>query len=82
MKYREWSLEEFSKRSGISMERICLPFHVDRPFAEGCARAFGTSAEMWMNLQARWDRWVQERNLYGKETGEFMRLFEDINTDG
>jgi hypothetical protein len=61
MKYREWSLEEFSNRSGISMERLCMPFKIDREFAEGCSRAFGTSVDLWLNLQADYDRWILER---------------------
>lgn len=72
LKAREWTLEEFSQRSGISIERLCSPFRIDKEFAEGCARAFGTSAEMWLNLQSRWDRWCLEKNLYQKQSDDYI----------
>jgi plasmid maintenance system antidote protein VapI len=55
MMYREWTIDEFCRRSGLSLQRVCLPFHIDQEFAEGCARAFDSSPELWLNLQRNYD---------------------------
>jgi antitoxin HigA-1 len=41
------------------------------------ARFFGTSAEMWMNLQARYDLHVAEDELWARITSE-VRPFERV----
>lgn len=52
---RKWTLDEFGKRSGYPIERLDEDFCIDQELAEGCAKAFGTSAQFWLNLQSRWD---------------------------
>lgn len=60
---RGWTLEQFSALSGISIDRLTSPFDIDRDFAQGCAKAFGTSANLWLNLQQNYDRFSANRNL-------------------
>lgn len=58
LKARDWTAEEFSSRSGLSKEQLQRqPFRIDQEFAEGFAKAFGTSVEFWLNLQCNYDNW-------------------------
>jgi len=56
---RRWSMGELEERSGLELTDL-LDALTGRPITEhiaaGLARAFGTSAELWLNLDAAYRR--------------------------
>lgn len=56
---REWTWRAFEDESGIDYATLTLLIFgneaVTPELAEKIAAAFGTSPEMWLNLQASWD---------------------------
>jgi plasmid maintenance system antidote protein VapI len=59
VKARGWTPEDLAERAGLdpATARGLLDgsTRIDRPAAEGLARAIGTSAEMWLNAQRIYD---------------------------
>jgi len=55
-----------AKDTGVSYQRVNEVVHGRRPVsldtAFRLARYFGTSAGVWINLQARWDAWHFKRS--------------------
>lgn len=57
MAARGWTPREFELASGLPsglVERILADRKFTASMAEGCARAFGTSTELWLGLARRY----------------------------
>lgn len=61
---REWTVDDLALRMGgdFAVNRLSLDFlegrepglHIGEESAEQLARAFGTSAQLWINLDKQW----------------------------
>jgi addiction module HigA family antidote len=60
---RGWTVEQLAVECGFTTEYtqriIDGKVTVKTLSANMLARAFGTSARLWLNLQAAWDEWVK-----------------------
>ncbi len=63
---RGWDEAEFAERGGFSLEKahalVSGADGIDRYAADGLARAFGTSFQIWLNLMESWAKGL-EREL-------------------
>ena len=70
---RDWSTLDLARRMGGDVEaNLCVldlmtleapGLLLGKEVAEKLARAFGTSAELWLNADAAWQEWsIAERN--------------------
>jgi HTH-type transcriptional regulator/antitoxin HigA len=54
MEERRWTIHDLATKSGISVDRmkdiITSEVSISMDDAQGLARAFGTSAQLWVNL--------------------------------
>jgi addiction module HigA family antidote len=70
------SLNELSRALRVPMNRISAIANGKRAITAGTAmrlaRYFGTSAQMWMNLQAAYDLEVAERELSARIAREVL----------
>lgn len=61
----EMSLAEFSMLSGIPLDDLRSIVANKKPIAQDTAQAIGkalfTSADLWLNLQAKTDRWNRKQ---------------------
>jgi addiction module HigA family antidote len=61
---RNWHIREVAERAGtdvLTIAQVLLETHPITPdIAAGLARAFGTSAKLWLGLQRDWDAWQKE----------------------
>ena len=59
---RGWTYSDLARRSGLSREDATAiaegEISVTPEIAAALEKAFGISAQTWMNLQASYDRWI------------------------
>jgi len=59
MRARHWSIEDLAEEMDVHTDEVKNVLWAELPvteeFAEGLSRAFGTSKEMWLNLQKQFD---------------------------
>jgi plasmid maintenance system antidote protein VapI len=52
---RRWTIDDLAQRSGLTVKTIVEVFYqgepVDETIADGLSLAFGTSIDLWLNLQ-------------------------------
>jgi HTH-type transcriptional regulator/antitoxin HigA len=78
MEARKWDVAELAKRMSvhdmpveIAVSLIECKLDITPNIAFGLRRAFGTSADLWMNLQKAFDVWQESRpTLFAADAGE------------
>jgi addiction module HigA family antidote len=67
LKPREMTQTKLAARTGMSMQRINTLIHEKRGVTADTAillsKAFGTTPQFWLNLQATYDLWHAQRRL-------------------
>ncbi len=69
---------ELAERIGVPFQRVHLVINGKRAItpdtALRLAKLFGTSAELWLNMQLSWDLWHAQRSPDAKRIGRIKRL--------
>jgi HTH-type transcriptional regulator/antitoxin HigA len=77
---RGWTQTELAEILGRKIPTICEIINAKRSvtpeMATGLAAAFGTTAQVWMNLQTSYDLWHAERAQGTRDVSRRARLYE------
>ena len=61
LKARDWTRFDLANKADLGYNEVCLiinqGYAVNAKRAIGTGKAFGTSPELWMNLQQAYDLW-------------------------